>query len=112
QSVLHRHHPLPVVDMDRGLEVEAADSAGRDVDQAERRVVDQDRRAASAAELAMALLGPLPGPERVGAARDLHARSRPEARRMDRGAEPAAAGFAVAVDLEGRLARELEGDGT
>src|SRR5205823_11414222 len=71
---------------------------------------DQHRRPAGRAELAVAVLGPLVEAELVRAFRHLDVRRRPQARRVDRRAEPATAGATVAVHLKRRVASDLELD--
>src|SRR5437016_7221253 len=71
---------------------------------------DEHRRPAGRAELTVAVLGPLVEAELVRAFRHLDVRRRPQARRVDRRAEPATAGATVAVHLKRRVASDLELD--
>src|SRR5262245_66169438 len=71
---------------------------------------DQHRRPAGRAELAVAVFGPLVETELVRAFRHLDVRRRPQARRVDRRAEPATAGATVTVHLNRRVASDLELD--
>src|SRR6185369_12649834 len=110
QPVAHRHHLLAVVHMHGRAIGEALDRPRGHVRHVEARMPDQHRRTAGRAELAVAILGPLVEAELVGAFRHLDVRRRPQARRVDRGAEPATAGSTVAVHLNYRVASDLELD--
>src|SRR5690242_5861991 len=97
QAVLHRMHRLRIMEVDAGHEPHARQLGGRDVDGAERGMLDKGGAAAIAAGAAVAEAGLVIGAELVLALGDLDRVRGPEREAVDRTSRPGPAVVAMAI---------------